>query len=186
MKPARTTRTVWLWRSNNLHCGRLRLAFETSRASALVCRVGSTVAARRIRRASQRPAPEGNRLPASRRQVPLADSWRLGGGGRRRRCGDRAGRRLYAPQENIDAGTRYLRELLQKYNNDLVLTLAAYNAGPERVQQYGRVPPFPETLSYVRRVRRSYEKSKSKTSAKKPAPPGAMAATSQRRTGQSP
>jgi len=41
-----------------------------------------------------------------------------------------------------------------------VLTLAAYNAGPERVQQYGRVPPFPETLSYVRRVRRSYEKSK--------------------------
>jgi len=93
---------------------------------------------------------------------------------------------IYDPQENIDAGTRYLRELLQKYNNDLVLTLAAYNAGPERVQQYGRVPPFPETLSYVRRVRRSYEKSKSKTSPKKPAPPGAMAATSQRRTGQSP
>jgi soluble lytic murein transglycosylase-like protein len=73
------------------------------------------------------------------------------------------------PQENIDAGTRYLRELLQKYNNDLVLTLAAYNAGPERVQQYGRVPPFAETISYVRRVRRSYEKSKSESSKKTPA-----------------
>jgi soluble lytic murein transglycosylase-like protein len=95
---------------------------------------------------------------------------------------------IYDPQENIDAGTRYLRELLQKYNNDLVLTLAAYNAGPERVQQYGRVPPFPETLSYVRRVKRSYDKSKSKASTKTPAPPGAgaIAASSLPRTGRSP
>src|SRR5712671_2803702 len=93
---------------------------------------------------------------------------------------------IFDPAENIDAGTRYLRELLQMYNNDLALTLAAYNAGPERVQQYGRVPPFAETLSYVRRVKRSYEKSKSKASAKKPASPGAMAATSRHRTGQSP
>jgi hypothetical protein len=93
---------------------------------------------------------------------------------------------IYDPQENIDAGTRYLRELLQRYDNDLALALAAYNAGPERVQQYGRVPPFAETLSYVRRVKRSYEKSKSKASAKKPALPGAMTATSRHRTGQSP
>ena len=68
---------------------------------------------------------------------------------------------IFDPQENIDAGTRYLSELLQRYNNDLVLALAAYNAGPEKVQQFGRVPPYPETASYVRRVKRAYEKNKS-------------------------
>ena len=95
---------------------------------------------------------------------------------------------IYDPKENIEAGTRYLRELLQRYNNDLALALAAYNAGPERVQQYGRVPPFPETLSYVRRVKRSYDKSKSKASTKTPAPPGAgaIAASSLPRAGRSP
>jgi soluble lytic murein transglycosylase-like protein len=68
---------------------------------------------------------------------------------------------IFDPQENIDAGTHYLRDLLARYNNDLVLALAAYNAGPERVLQFGRVPPYPETVSYIRRVKRSYEKSKS-------------------------
>jgi soluble lytic murein transglycosylase-like protein len=67
---------------------------------------------------------------------------------------------IFDPQENIDAGTHYLHDLLQRYNNDLALALAAYNAGPERVQQFGRVPPYPETVSYVRRVKRGYEKSK--------------------------
>jgi hypothetical protein len=93
---------------------------------------------------------------------------------------------IYDPQENIDAGTRYLRELLEKYNNDLALTLAAYNAGPERVQLYGRVPPFAETISYVRRVKRNYDKSKSKASMKTPAPPGATAAGSLPRTAHTP
>jgi soluble lytic murein transglycosylase-like protein len=78
-------------------------------------------------------------------------------------------RNIEDPQENIDAGTRYLRDLLQKYNNNLVLALAAYNAGPERIQQYGRVPPFAETISYVRRVKRSYENSKSGTQKKRAA-----------------
>lgn len=73
------------------------------------------------------------------------------------------------PAENIDAGTRYLRDLLQTYNNDLALALAAYNAGPDKVQLYGRVPPFAETISYVRRVKRGYEKSKSEASKKAPA-----------------
>jgi soluble lytic murein transglycosylase len=68
---------------------------------------------------------------------------------------------IFDPQENIDAGTHYLRDLLVRYNNDLVLALAAYNAGPEKVQQFGRVPPYPETVSYIRRVKRGYEKSKS-------------------------
>jgi hypothetical protein len=93
-------------------------------------------------------------------------------------------RNIEDPQENIDAGTRYLRELLQKYNNDLVLALAAYNAGPERVQQYGRVPPFAETISYVRRVKRGYEKTKASAVKKTETPSGTMAVSSLPRTNQ--
>jgi soluble lytic murein transglycosylase-like protein len=84
---------------------------------------------------------------------------------------------IYDPQENIDAGTRYLRELLQKYGNNLVLALAAYNAGPERVQQYGNVPPFAETISYVRRVKRGYEKTKASAVKKKETQSGEKAAS---------
>jgi soluble lytic murein transglycosylase-like protein len=91
---------------------------------------------------------------------------------------------IYDPKENIDAGTRYLRDLLQKYGNNLVLALAAYNAGPERVQQYGRVPPFAETISYVRRVKRGYEKNKASTVKKKKVQPEPVAATSLPRTDQ--
>ena len=67
---------------------------------------------------------------------------------------------IFDPRENIDAGTRYLGELLHRYDNDLILALAAYNAGPQRVQKYGRVPPFAETQSYVRRVKRTYDQRK--------------------------
>ncbi len=68
---------------------------------------------------------------------------------------------IFDPQENIDAGTHYLSDLLLLYKNDLALTLAAYNAGPERVHRYGqRVPPFAETISYVRRVKQTYNQRK--------------------------
>jgi hypothetical protein len=70
-------------------------------------------------------------------------------------------RDIFDPKENVDAGTRYLKGLLGKYNNDVRLALAAYNAGPDRVEQYGRrVPPYPETILYVQKIARSYTKLK--------------------------
>ncbi|HYA97160.1 MAG TPA: lytic transglycosylase domain-containing protein [Methylomirabilota bacterium] len=68
----------------------------------------------------------------------------------------------FDPKENIEAGTVYLRELLERYNNDMVLALAAYNAGPERVERFGSVPPFQETRSYVSRITRAFNQKKSR------------------------
>jgi soluble lytic murein transglycosylase-like protein len=56
------------------------------------------------------------------------------------------------PAANVEGGTRYLGELLSRYHNDLSKALAAYNAGPDRVEQYHGVPPYPETLAYVARI----------------------------------
>lgn len=62
-------------------------------------------------------------------------------------------RNLYDPVENIQGGAKYLRDLMRKFNNDLSLTLAAYNAGEDAIIQYGnRIPPYRETLQYVPRV----------------------------------
>lgn len=74
-------------------------------------------------------------------------------------------RDIFDPAQNIDAGTRYLRDLLVLYQGDLVLTLAAYNAGPGAVERYGRVPPYNETISYVRAIRKTYALRKHKAEA---------------------
>jgi hypothetical protein len=66
--------------------------------------------------------------------------------------------KVFDPQQNIEAGTRYLKELLLRYKGDLALTLAAYNAGPDRVGQYRSVPPYRETRDYVRRVTEKFHK----------------------------
>lgn len=55
----------------------------------------------------------------------------------------------YDPKQNIGAGTRLLKQLLDFYGGDLSKALGAYNAGPARVEQFGGVPPFPETMDYV-------------------------------------
>jgi len=67
---------------------------------------------------------------------------------------------VFDPQANVEGGTKYLRELLERYNFDLVKALAAYNAGPQRVEQFGGVPPFYETRSYVARVVRDFNHKK--------------------------
>jgi hypothetical protein len=66
----------------------------------------------------------------------------------------------FDPQSNVEGGTRYLRELLERYNFDLIKALAAYNAGPQRVEQYGGVPPYYETKAYVARIVRDFNRKK--------------------------
>jgi Rod binding domain-containing protein len=61
---------------------------------------------------------------------------------------------VWHPAENIYGGVKYLRYLLDKFNGDLKLALAGYNAGPENVEKFGGIPPFPETIEYVGRVMR--------------------------------
>lgn len=73
----------------------------------------------------------------------------------------------YDPAENAEAGARYLRELLLKYERDphqVLKAIAAYNAGPAAVDKYKGIPPYAETIEYVRRVLREYERQQKKNS----------------------
>jgi soluble lytic murein transglycosylase-like protein len=63
-------------------------------------------------------------------------------------------RNVHAPFDNIEGGVQHLRMLLDRYRNNVVLALAAYNAGEGWVDQYGGIPPFEETRNYVARVLR--------------------------------
>jgi soluble lytic murein transglycosylase-like protein len=76
--------------------------------------------------------------------------------------------------ENVDGGVRYLRDLLLLYNNDMIKALAAYNAGPQRVQQYKGLPPYRQTHAYVARVIKDYNRTKL-AKRKGQRPPAAMA-----------
>lgn len=61
-----------------------------------------------------------------------------------------------SPEENINAGAKYLRYLLQQFGGDLELALAAYNAGPATVRRYRGIPPYRETRQYVQKVLKRY------------------------------
>ncbi len=63
---------------------------------------------------------------------------------------------ITSPKENVLGGARYLRLMLNRFGGDLMLALAAYNAGESAVEKYGGIPPYPETQRYVRRVMEAY------------------------------
>jgi len=71
-------------------------------------------------------------------------------------AGQASVRHLFNPHYNIKAGVRYLKKMLNTFDGDEILALAAYNTGPRKVKRYGGVPPFRETRVFVRRVMSYY------------------------------
>jgi soluble lytic murein transglycosylase-like protein len=88
----------------------------------------------------------------------------------------------FDPAQNIDGGTRYLRQLFEQYHGDTVKALAAYNAGPQRVDQYKGVPPYLETRLYVANIIRDYNRRKA---AQQPAKTQTQAKKSARKSTES-
>ena len=70
---------------------------------------------------------------------------------------------FYDPEENIEGGTKYLKDLIKLYNGKTNLVLAAYNAGQEAVKKYKGIPPYPETRNYISRVQASFRKANIRT-----------------------
>ncbi len=66
----------------------------------------------------------------------------------------------YDAEQNIEGGTKYLKGLMDRFDNNKSLALAAYNAGPNAVKKYGGIPPYMETQNYVKNVLNSYDKMK--------------------------
>ena len=66
----------------------------------------------------------------------------------------------YNPWENVEGGVKYLKGLLNRFDNDKKMALAAYNAGPNAVKKYGGIPPYKETQNYVNSIMSSYSKIK--------------------------
>jgi len=69
----------------------------------------------------------------------------------------------FSAETNLDVGSRYLAEQLNTFHGDLSLALAAYNAGPAAVRRYHGIPPYPETIHYVRAVQALYGRWRSRT-----------------------
>lgn len=63
---------------------------------------------------------------------------------------------VWDPRQNIHAGTAYLNRFIRQFSGNIELALAAYNAGPNAVLEYGQIPPYPQTVNYVRKVMRLY------------------------------
>lgn len=67
-------------------------------------------------------------------------------------------RDLYDPEQNVDAGVKYIKYLHKRFDGNLKKTLAAYNAGEGNVKRYGGIPPFRETQTYVKKVMKNYDR----------------------------
>ena len=74
---------------------------------------------------------------------------------------------VFDPGQNVEAGARYLRSLLERYKGDLAKALAAYNAGPGAVDRHRGIPPYRETRNYVRRVLTRFNREKTANTVKK-------------------